>query len=182
MIFTKTPLSGAYVIDLEKQGDARGFFARVFCENEFSQHGLVRHFTQVNNSLSAQKGTLRGMHYQLPPRAETKVVRCIRGAFFDIILDLRRDSATFGQSFGAELSAENRRMMYVPKGFAHGFLTLLDDTEAFYLVDEVYSPEYQRCVRYNDPTFELYWPDVPLVISDKDQHQADFDPAWHLNE
>jgi dTDP-4-dehydrorhamnose 3,5-epimerase len=180
VIFTPTPLSGAYLIDLEKKGDDRGFFARTFCENEFSQHGLVRHFRQINNSLSACKGTLRGMHYQLAPRAETKVVRCIRGALYDMILDLRDGSLTFGRSFGAELSAENRRMMYVPKGFAHGFLTLCDDAEAFYFVDELYAPERERCIRFNDPKFALEWPETPLVISDKDKNQVDFDPSWHL--
>jgi dTDP-4-dehydrorhamnose 3,5-epimerase len=140
----------------------------------------MRHFCQVNNSLSAQKGTLRGMHYQLPPKAETKIVRCVRGAFFDMILDIRNGSPTFGKSFGAELSAENRLMMYVPKGFAHGFLTLADDTEAFYFVDEFYAPDYERCIRYNDPKFALEWPTAPTVISDKDRNQSDFDPARHL--
>jgi dTDP-4-dehydrorhamnose 3,5-epimerase len=180
MIFSQTPLLGAYLIDLEKKGDDRGFFARAFCENEFCRHGLVRHFSQVNNSLSPRKRTLRGMHYQLAPRAETKVVRCIRGALYDMILDLRDGSATFGRSFGAELSAENRRMMYVPKGFAHGFLTLTDDTETFYFVDEFYTPERERCIRYNDPKFALKWPKTPVVISDRDKNQADFDRSWHL--
>ena len=151
MIFTETPLPGAYLIDLEKRGDDRGFFARAFCEKEFAAHQLVTRFVQVNNSLSAQQGTLRGMHYQLAPKAETKLVRCIRGALYDLILDLRPGSPTFGQSFGAELTAENRRMMYVPKGFAHGFITLADDTEAFYFVDEFYAPEHERGVRWNDP-------------------------------
>ena len=140
MIFNPTSLPGAYLIELEKKGDERGFFARAFCEHEFRQHDLVSHFCQVNNSLSAQKGTLRGLHYQLAPKAETKLVRCIRGALYDLILDLRRESPTFGKSFGAELTAENRRMMYVPKGFGHGFITLADDTEAFYFVDEFYAP------------------------------------------
>jgi dTDP-4-dehydrorhamnose 3,5-epimerase len=180
MIFTSTPLEGAYLIDLEKRGDDRGFFARAVCENEFSRHGLSSQFCQVNNSLSGEKGTLRGLHYQLSPKAETKVVRCIRGGLYDVILDLRAGSPTFGQSFGAELSAENRRMMYVPKGFAHGFLTLVDNTEAFYFVDEFYSPEHERCIRYDDPKFELRWPQAPIVISDKDKSQTDFDPAWHL--
>jgi dTDP-4-dehydrorhamnose 3,5-epimerase len=181
MIFTPTPLAGAYLIDLEKKGDDRGFFARAFCEIEFSKEGLVGQFCQVNNSLSAEKGTIRGMHYQLPPRAETKIVRCIRGSLFDMILDLRQDSPTFGHSFGAELSAENRRMMYVPKGFAHGFLTLIDDTETIYFVDEFYSPEHERGIRYNDQKFELRWPATPTVISDKDKSLPDFDPAWHLD-
>jgi dTDP-4-dehydrorhamnose 3,5-epimerase len=180
MIFTQSPLPGAYVIDLEKRGDERGFFARMYCANEFAAHGLVTQFVQVNNSLTAQRGTLRGMHYQLAPKAETKVVRCVRGALWDAILDLRPDSPTFGKSFGAELTAENRRMMYVPKGFAHGFLTLADDSEAIYLVDEVYGPEQERGVRFDDPRFKIEWPIKPVVLSDKDRAHRDFDPAWHL--
>jgi dTDP-4-dehydrorhamnose 3,5-epimerase len=121
------------------------------------------------------------MHYQLAPRAETKLVRCIRGALYDLILDLRQGSPTFGQSFGAELSAENRRMMYVPKGLAHGLLTLAEDTEAFYFVDEFYAPECERGVRWNDPQFGLSWPIAPVVLSDKDANQRDFDPGWHLS-
>ena len=181
MIFTATPLCGAYLIELERKGDERGFFARAFCEQEFRQHNLIKHFCQVNNSLSPRKGTLRGLHYQLAPKAETKLVRCIRGALFDLILDLREGSATFGKSFGAELSADNRRMMYVPKGFAHGFITLADDTEAFYFVDEFYAPEYERGIRYDDPTFQLRWPMKPTVISDKDRGYPVFDRAWHLD-
>jgi dTDP-4-dehydrorhamnose 3,5-epimerase len=180
MIFAETPLRGAFLIDLEKREDERGFFARAFCENEFSRHRLSARFVQVNNSLSRFSGTLRGMHYQLEPKAETKLVRCIRGALFDVVLDLRKDSATFGQSFGAELSAENRRLMYVPKGFAHGFVTLADNTEAFYFVDEFYAPSHERCIRWNDPRFRIEWPRTPAVISEKDRNQADFDPAWHL--
>jgi dTDP-4-dehydrorhamnose 3,5-epimerase len=180
MIFTETPLTGAYLIDLEKRGDERGFFARAFCEREFASHGLVTHFVQINNSLSARQGTLRGMHYQLTPKAETKAVRCIRGALYDIILDMRDASPTFGQSFGAELTAENHRMMYVPKGFAHGFFTLADETEALYLVDEFYAPESERGIRWDDPRFALRWPAQPNVISDKDRNFPDFDPAWHL--
>ena len=180
MIFTQTPLGGAFVIDLEKKGDERGFFARAFCQKEFSDHGLIDRFVQANNSLSAIRGTMRGMHYQLAPKAETKLVRCIRGALYDLILDLRKESPTFGQSFGAELTAENRRMMYVPKGFAHGFITLQPDTEAFYFVDEFYSPEHERGVRWDDPKFKLNWPAQPTVISDKDRKHRDFDPGWHL--
>jgi len=180
VIFTETPIPGAFLIDLEKRGDDRGFFARAFCENEFTAHGLSPRFVQVNTSLSRFKGTLRGMHYQLPPNAETKIVRCIRGALLDIILDVRKGSPTFGKSFSAELSAENRRMMYVPKGFAHGFITLEDDSEAFYFVDEFYAPAQERCIRWNDPRFRIEWPREPTVISDKDRNQKDFDPAWHL--
>ena len=182
MIFTTTPVKGAYVIDLEKRGDDRGFFARAFCQKEFGQHGLVTEFVQVNNSLSPIQGTLRGMHYQLAPHAETKLIRCIRGAFWDVVLDLRPDSPTFGQWYGADLTAENRRMMYVPKGCAHGFITSTEDAEAFYLVDAFYSPQAERGVRWNDPKFAIRWPAAPVVLSDKDRNHPDFNPAYHLAE
>jgi len=182
MQYTATPLKDAYLIDLDKKGDDRGFFARAFCVREFSQQGLATQFCQINNSLSAHKGTLRGMHYQQAPMAETKIVRCVRGALFDMILDLRPDSATFGQSFGVELNADNRRMMYIPKGFAHGFLTLVDDTEAFYLVDEFYSPEHERGIRFDDPKFNLQWPETPTVVSEKDRSHQDFDRLWHIGQ
>ncbi|HET9552881.1 MAG TPA: dTDP-4-dehydrorhamnose 3,5-epimerase [Anaeromyxobacteraceae bacterium] len=180
MIFTETPLRGAFVVDLEKRGDDRGFFARAFCAEEFAAHGLAGRFVQVNDSLSAARGTLRGMHYQLAPHAETKLVRCIRGALHDVVLDLRPGSPTFGMSHGVDLTAENRRMLYVPKGFAHGFVTLQDDTEALYLVDEPYAPAQERGVRWNDPRFAIRWPLQPVVLSDKDRAHRDFDPAWHL--
>ena len=180
MRFVETPLRGAYVIELDKREDDRGFFARVFCEREFGEIGLDTNFVQINNSLSRDVGTLRGMHYQLAPSAEVKVVRAIRGGLWDAILDLRPGSATFGQSFGAELTVENRRMMYVPRGFAHGFLTLEPDTEALYMVTAFYDPGRERGVRWNDPRFAIKWPAEPLVISDKDANQRDFDPAWHL--
>ena len=180
MIFTEAPVKGAYVIDLERRGDERGFFARVFCDRELSERGLTPHFVQANDSLSTQRGTLRGMHYQLAPKAETKLVRCIRGELYDVVLDLRRDSPTFGQSFGATLSAENRRMMYVPKGCAHGFITLADETEALYFVDEIYAPDLERGVRWNDPRFRIAWPIEPVVLSAKDQSWRLFDPAYHL--
>lgn len=182
MIFEETPLKGAFTIELEKRGDDRGFFARVFCVNEFAEHDLSTRFVQVNNSRSAQKGTLRGMHYQLAPKAETKLVRCIHGALYDMILDLREGSPTFGQSFGAELSADNRRMMYVPKGFAHGFLTLTEDAEALYFADEFYAPELERIVRFDDPRFGIEWPAAPVVMSEKDKGAPDFDPAYHLGK
>src|SRR5579863_2818283 len=180
MFFNPIPLPGAYLIDLDKKADERGFFARAFCEQEFAQHGLATTIRQANNSLSVHKGTLRGMHYQLPPKAETKIVRCLRGALYDVILDLRVGSSTFGKSFGTELTAENRRLLYVPKGFAHGFITLADNTEALYLVDEFYSPEHERGVRYDDPKFRIKWPAPPSVISEKDRTYPDFNPAWHL--
>jgi dTDP-4-dehydrorhamnose 3,5-epimerase len=181
MFFNPIPLSGAYLIVLDKKVDERGFFARTFCEREFGQHGLTSHICQVNNSLSARRGTLRGMHYQLAPKAETKIVRCLRGALYDVILDLRVGSETFGKSFGTELSAENRQMIYVPKGFAHGFITLADDTEALYFVDEFYSPEHERGLRYDDPKFGIRWPSAPSVISEKDKAFRSFDPGWHLD-
>lgn len=179
MKFTETPLKGAYLIDLEKRGDNRGFFARFFCENEFRQQGLITHFVQINNSLTAKKGTIRGMHYQLMPDAEVKVVRCIKGSLFDVILDLRPDSPSYGKWFGAELSEENRTMMYVPRGFAHGFITLSDDTEALYLVSAFYAPASERGIRYNDPAFGIKWPIEPSEVSEKDGKWPDFDPVFH---
>ncbi len=179
MKFHATPLKGAYTIELEKRGDDRGFFARFFCEREFEAAGLSMPIVQINNSLTAKAGTLRGMHYQLPPAAETKVVRCIRGALYDVIIDLRPDSSTFGQWFGAELTAENRRMMYVPQGFAHGFITLTDDTEAFYLSSTFYSPEQERGIRFDDPRFGVIWPVAPVDVSAKDKTWPDYDRQFH---
>ena len=179
MKFTPTAVHGAYLIDLERRGDDRGFFARFFCENEFAAAGLKTHFVQVNTSLTSTQGTLRGMHYQLPPSAEVKVVRCIAGALFDVVLDLRPDSLTFGKWFGAELNAENRTMMYVPEGCAHGFLTLTDATEALYLVTQFYGPADERGVRYDDPRFGIQWPIAPREVSDKDGKWPDFDPEFH---
>jgi dTDP-4-dehydrorhamnose 3,5-epimerase len=179
MKFHQTALQGAYTVEIEKRGDDRGFFARVFCEKEFTQAGLIQKFVQVNNTLSTKKGTLRGMHYQLPPRAEVKLVRCVRGALWDAILDLRPDSSTFGKWFGAELNAENRLMMYVPRGFAHALLTLTDDTEALYLMSEFYGPEQERGVRWNDPKFKVAWPIEPSDVSPKDAKWPDFDPGFH---
>jgi dTDP-4-dehydrorhamnose 3,5-epimerase len=180
MIFNETPLEGAFVIDLEKRGDERGFFARMFCENEFREHGLATNFVQVNNSLAEKKGALRGLHYQLAPAAETKLVRCIRGALQDVIIDLRSDSETFCRYIAVDLTAENRTMLYVPKGFAHGFITLEDRTEALYLVDEFYNPDQERGIRWNDPTFGIQWPIEPSVISEKDATRRDFDPDHYL--
>lgn len=179
MIFHKTPLEGARLIELEKRGDDRGFFARAFCENEFEAEGLVPRFVQVNNSLSAKKGTLRGMHYQMAPHGEVKIVRCIRGSLWDAILDLRPQSPTYKKWFGAELSAENRLAMYVPRGFAHAILTLTDDAEALYLVSDFYAPTHERGIRWNDPNFNVEWPIEPVEISEKDAAWPDFDPEFH---
>lgn len=177
--FINTTLEGAYTIELDRIGDERGFFARLFCTKEFSNAGLVDTFVQINNSLTKDKGTLRGMHYQLPPSAEVKVVRCIQGALFDVIIDLRPSSPTFCKWHGATLTAENRRMMYVPKGFAHGFITLEENTEAFYLSGAAYAQDRERGLRYNDPQFNIKWPIEPLVVSEKDANWPDFDPNWH---
>ena len=182
MKFVPTPLHGAHTIELEKRGDDRGFFARMFCRTEFSDAKLVPDFVQMNNSLSAKKGTLRGLHYQLAPSAEVKVIRCVRGALWDAIIDIRPDSPTFGKWFGAELTAENRRLMYAPRGFAHAILTLADDTEALYLVSDYYAPKEERGIRYNDPKFGVQWPIEPVEISDKDRNWPDFDPEFHGTE
>jgi dTDP-4-dehydrorhamnose 3,5-epimerase len=179
MIFHKTPLQDARVIELEKRGDDRGFFARFFCEQEFGKEGLETRFAQANNSLSAKKGTLRGLHYQLAPAAEVKVVRCVRGALWDAIVDLRPDSPTYKKWFGAELTAENRLMMYVPRGFAHAILTLTEDAEAFYLVSNFYAPAEERGLRWNDPAIGIEWPIKPEEISPKDAKWPDFDPEFH---
>lgn len=169
MLFHNTSLKDAYLIDLEKREDERGFFARFFCSKEFEGKNLEKGFVQVNNSLSKHKGTLRGIHYQVAPKEEVKLVRCIKGSFYDVIVDLRKNSPTFKQWFGAHLSGENRRMMYVPKGFGHAFLTLEDDTEALYMVSEYYSPEHERGVRWDDPSIHIKWPFEPLIISEKDE-------------
>lgn len=169
MKFSETSISGAYTIDLEKKEDERGFFARFFCESEFSALGLESKFVQGNTSLSVEKSTLRGLHYQLAPMAETKLVRCIRGSIWDVIVDLRKESETFGRSFAAELSEYNRKMLYVPKGCAHGFLTLEARSELFYLVSETYSSFFERGIRWNDPFFAIPWPEKPVIISERDQ-------------
>jgi dTDP-4-dehydrorhamnose 3,5-epimerase len=179
MIYKQTPLRDAHVIELEKRADERGFFARVFCEQEFTKQGLVDRFVQVNDSFASTKGTLRGLHYQLPPHAEVKLVRCIRGALYDVILDVRKESPSFGRHFGVELTAKNRKMLYVPTGFAHGFITLEDDTEVFYFASSAYAPDFERGVRWNDPSFEIRWPLEPTVMSEKDRNLPDFDPTRH---
>jgi dTDP-4-dehydrorhamnose 3,5-epimerase len=177
MIFHETPVHGARLVELERRGDERGFFARLFCEREFGAAGLPTRFPQINNSLSAQRGTLRGMHYQLAPAAEDKVVRCIRGAFYDVVADLRPDSPTYRRWFGAELTAENRLMMLVPRGCAHGFVTLTDDAEALYLASAAYAPEEERGLRWDDPAIGVRWPIEPVEVSAKDRGWPPFDPG-----
>lgn len=180
--FEETPVHGAWLVEGVRRGDDRGFFARVFCEAEFAAHDLETRFAQANTSLSRRRHTLRGMHYQLPPSAEVKLVRCTSGALFDVVLDLRPDSPSFARWFGAELSAENGRMLYVPRGCAHGFLTLQDDTEALYLVSDAYAPQQERGLRFDDPRFAIEWPALPEDVSEKDRAWPDFDAAFHGTE
>lgn len=176
MIFTQSPLSGAYLIDLEKKGDDRGFFARYYCEKEFAAHNLNTQWAQVNNSLSVVKGTIRGLHFQHPPHAEVKLIRCLTGSIWDVIVDIRKNSPTYGKWFGAELNAENRTMMYVPKGFAHGFITLTDNAEILYLVSTPYSQQAEGALRWNDPFHGIVWPGACTVLSEKDKNVRDWQP------
>ena len=162
-------LKGAYVIELEQLQDDRGFFARSFCKNEFKEHGLNPHIAQCNISYNRKKGTLRGMHYQISPYEEVKVVSCIRGAIYDVIIDLRPDSDTFRQWFAVNLTAENCVMLYIPEGLAHGFQTLQDNTVAFYQMSEFYHPECSRGVRWDDPAFGIVWPDDVQCIPERDK-------------
>lgn len=176
MIFTPTPLKDAWVIELQSFSDDRGSFARTFCAREFAEKGLKPTVVQANLSYNHRRGTLRGMHYQLPPAMETKLVRCTRGAIYDVIIDLRPDSPSYLQHFGVELSAENRKAYYVPEMFAHAYLTLTDGAEVVYQVGEFYTPGFERGVRYDDPRFNIQWP-VPIeVISDKDASWPRFNP------
>ena len=174
MIFNGTPLKGAYVLELERMEDDRGFFARSWCVEEFKEHGLNPNLVQCNISFNKRKGTLRGMHYQEAPHEEAKLVSCIKGAFYDVILDLRHDSPTLKQWFGVQLTAENRQALYIPEGFAHGFQTLEDETEVLYQMSEFYHPESARGVRYNDPVFGIEWPLTNSTLSPKDSTYEDF--------
>lgn len=174
MRFTKAPIDGAFVIDIDRIEDHRGFFARFYCQKEMAAAGIDTTFVQINNSYSAKTGTLRGLHYQAPPHGEAKLMRCIHGAIWDCIVDVRPGSPSYGQWFGIELSAENRRLFYVPAGCAHGFLTLAPDAETIYLSSAYYTPGCERGVRYNDPRFAIEWPIEPVVVSDKDAAQPDF--------
>jgi dTDP-4-dehydrorhamnose 3,5-epimerase len=174
MRFTPTELAGAYVIDIEPRADDRGFFARTWCQNEFAQHGLVATIAQANMSYNHKRGTLRGMHFQRAPHAEVKIIRCTRGALYDVIIDLRPESPSYKRWIGVELSAANYRMLYVPEGFGHGFQTLEDDTEVAYNVSQFYTPGAEGGVRYNDPAFGIEWPLPVSVISEKDAAWPDF--------
>lgn len=169
MIFTETELKGAFLIDLDRKEDARGFFARAFCQNEFMAHGLKPKIAQANYAFSIKKGTVRGMHFQYPPAAEAKLIRCTRGAIVDVIIDLRPESATYLQHISVELTEDNRLALYVPERFAHGYQVLRDDTDTLYHASEFYAPEAEGGLRYNDPRLKLDWPISVSVISEKDQ-------------
>jgi dTDP-4-dehydrorhamnose 3,5-epimerase len=171
MKFIETELKSAFIIEPEPLEDERGFFARVFCEREFAAHGLENRFVQCSISFNRLKGTLRGMHYQAPPHEETKIVRCTTGALYDVIVDLRRDSATYQKWIGVELSQDNHRMLYIPKGFAHGFQTLSDNCEVFYQISQFYVPEAAHSERWDDPAFGIRWPLKPTQISQRDSGQ-----------
>ncbi len=174
MIFTETKLKGAFIIDIEPREDERGFFARSWCEDEFQKHGLNPRLVQCNISFNKKRGTLRGMHYQIAPFAEAKVVRCTMGAMYDVIIDLRPNSATFKQWLAVELTAENHRALCIPEDFAHGFQTLVDNVEVFYQMSEFYHPECARGARWNDPAFGIEWRASQFIISNQDREYPDF--------
>lgn len=170
MIFSETQLKGAFIVEMEPIGDNRGFFARAWCQKEFEAHGLISCFVQNNITFSPKRGTLRGLHYQIAPHEEIKLVRCTRGAIYDVIVDLRPESSTYKQWLGTELTADNRKMTYIPGGFAHGYQILMDETEVFYQVGAFYAPGCERGIRWDDPAFGVEWPiKSPLILSEKDK-------------
>jgi dTDP-4-dehydrorhamnose 3,5-epimerase len=174
VIFSKTALAGATLIDVERREDARGYFGRIYCEREFQANGLPARMVQANLSQTRHAGTLRGMHFQLAPHAEDKLVRCVRGAIWDVIIDIRQQSPTYCQWLGVELSESSERMLLVPKGFAHGFVTLTDDAMVNYLVSEFYTPGAEGGARHDDPAFAIQWPVPVLTMSDRDRSWPDF--------
>ena len=174
MLFTETELKGAFLIEPERREDFRGFFARTWCEKEAAAHAVNPRLVQCNISFNHRKGTLRGMHYQTAPFGEAKLVRCTMGAIHDVIIDLRRESPTFKRHVAAVLTADNRRMLYIPEGFAHGFQTLEDNTEVFYQMSQFYSPEHVAGVRWNDPAFGIPWPIADPIMHERDRNYADF--------
>ena len=175
MIFRETKLEGSFIIEVRKIADERGFFGRSWCKREFNAQKLSAEMAQANIAFSFHKGTLRGLHYQQEPFAEAKLVRCTRGAAYDVILDLRPDSPTYGQWIGTELTQDNYHMIYAPEGFAHGYLTLEDDTEMSYSVSQFYAPEAERGIRYDDPAFGIAWPADIRLVSDKDKGWPNYD-------
>jgi dTDP-4-dehydrorhamnose 3,5-epimerase len=175
VIFSETNLPGSFVIELEHVRDERGFFARTWCEKEFRDHGLNPSLRQASISFNLKRGTLRGMHYQVGDFEEAKLIRCLSGAIFDVIIDLRRNSSTFAKHFSVVLSAKDPRMLYIPEGCAHGFQTLDDNTEISYQISQFYSPDHSRGVRWNDPAFAINWPLADPILSIRDQNFPDFD-------
>lgn len=180
MNFHDTKLAGVFEIHLDAKPDERGFFARSWCQEEFEEHGLNPKLVQCNVSFNTRKGTLRGMHYQAAPYPEAKLVRCTRGAIYDVVVDLRPNSPTFKQWIGAELTGTERNMLYIPEGCGHGFLTLKDETEVFYQMSEFYHPESARGVRWDDPAFQIVWPAEVQVISERDRTYPNFEEAHCL--
>lgn len=170
MIFTKTNLEDAYILELEKKDDERGYFARTYCKDEFKENGISFTPVQANISYSKHKHTLRGMHYQIAPFEEAKLVGCIRGSIYDVIIDIREGSPTMNKWLGIEISEENKKMLFVPKGFAHGFLTLEDKTEASYLMSEFYKPGFDRGIRWDDSFYNIEWPAEAKILSEKDRN------------
>ncbi len=178
MIFTETILKGSYEIGVTPNGDSRGWFARTYCKNEFEQIGHKTEWVQINHSYSAKKGTLRGMHFQHAPYAEIKMLRCIAGAVYDVIIDLRKDSSSFLKWFGTELSAENKMMLYIPAGFAHGFQTLADNTELIYHHTQFYTPSAEAGILYDDPAINIEWPLAIAEISERDSNHPLIDSTF----
>ncbi len=175
MKFSQTNLPGVILIDVEPINDERGMFARVWCKEEFKQAGLSTELSQFSISYNKSRGTLRGMHYQLPPHAETKVIRCTQGSVYDVVIDLRANSPTYKQWYGCELSAQNHRMLHIPEGLAHGFITLVDNTEMLYQISVSYAAQSAHGVRWDDPSFNINWPLLPMIISARDTSYPDFD-------
>jgi dTDP-4-dehydrorhamnose 3,5-epimerase len=176
MIFTETKLKGAFVIEIKQLTDDRGFFGRSWCKREMDEHGLNGNVVQANTSFSKLKGTIRGFHFQEHPNEETKLIRCTKGAIYDVFIDLRKDSPTYMQWCGVELTEDNYKMVYIPENFAHAFLTLKDNTEVYYLVTNYFTPQAEGGIRYDDPSFNIPWPVPVMVVSDKDKSHPNFTP------
>ena len=174
MIFTETNLKGAFIIEIEKRIDERGFFGRTFCANEFDKHGLRTQMPQCNMSLSLKKNTIRGMHYQVDGAEEAKLIRCTKGGILDVIIDIRPNSPTYCEHIAVELTQQNYKMLYVPEGFAHGFITLVDDVEVAYQVSQFYAPGKEKGIRWNDPLFNIKWPTKSPIVSEKDADHLDY--------
>ena len=181
MYFKNIFIDGPQVIELKKLEDERGFFARFWCKKELENNNIDFEIKQINNSLSLEKGTLRGLHFQYPPKSEGKIIRCLTGSIWDVIVDIRKNSKTFGKWFAIELNQNNKKMLYVPKGFAHGFISLSNNTEILYLVSESYAPENEDILLWNDKTVNIQWPLKPLYISEKDSKGNKLEEIKEIN-